>query len=164
MQAEIVHNLRSFQDKVLRPGGKPPELALRDALEAVTSLKESSREVLRANINQLAFLGQSLDRNPQGLGYAYEKAVEVAELAPFLEMNQVAEVGQSLCELIFRMMAEGRSHPESFRVHIHALKLAFAAGQRGLEDEAATNLINQLSLVVGLIPDPDDAMRMAKAS
>lgn len=164
MKAEILDDLCSFQNQVLRPGGKPKDLALRDAALGVKALHDDSRKIIKANIRQLKFIGQGLGNSSGGLDHAYMKSVEIAELAPFLQMQHVAAVAQSMCELIFRMMADNRACSESFNVHVQAMKLAFSEDSTNCEPDSSTSqMISGLGLVVGMLPDPDAELKVAAA-
>jgi hypothetical protein len=164
MQTDIRNNPSSFQKMAVRPGGKPRELALRDAAQGLSSRSGMARNLIRTNIEFLNFAGENLGQGGGDLSAAYQKAVETAEVASFLQMAAIAEVASSLSELIFRMIADGRAQADCYVVHIQALKLAFSAGEQGLQGESAALLIARLGKVVGQVPDPDRALRLASAS
>lgn len=159
MQTEIRYDLCSFQTLALKPGGKPRELALRDAVEAVTALSGKGQVLIRTNVEFLSMIGQTLADDTTGLDKAYRKAVEIAQVASFLQMTMIAEVAQSLSELVFRMIAADAHEPESYAVHIQALKLAISAGESSHGEGTANLLIARLGKVVAQIPDPDGALK-----
>lgn len=158
MTAEIQHDPSAFRKMALRPGGKPRELALRDANEAVESVSGKGRNLIRMNIEHLDMLVGDVAEQ-KTLELTYRKSVEIAEVAGFLKMQQVARVATSLNELVYRMMAGESTCEESFAVHVQALKLAHTAGKAGLTDQTAELLIARLGKVVDQIPDPDAALK-----
>ncbi|WP_417513472.1 hypothetical protein [Minwuia sp.] len=151
----------SFAKMARKPGGKSRAQCLADANTAIAAMSGQALNRIRLNLEFLRERGRqcadSDDFPHAALAQAYARAVEIVEIASFLQIGKICEIATSMSELISRMQAQEVFCHESYTVHVEALRIAIASPEE--TSPALDDLIARLGLVVEQLSDPDAELK-----
>jgi hypothetical protein len=166
-EVKIMHVQTRFSSMANRAGGITRQEAMERAETFVEKIEEKYPDWVDKDMKELVAIIAGINKNggfsQETYDAAYRGACRVRDLGGTFGYELTTKVGDSLCELIFRL-AEGKMYSqEALDTHVNALKLVCTPQFRGVPVTALQELIDSLGKLVNNYPDPDAKLKREEA-
>ncbi len=166
-EVKIIHVQTRFAAMAGRKGGMAREEAVERAETFVEKVEEKYPDWVDADMRSLVEIVARIKTEggftQETYDLAYRGACRVRDLGGTFGYDLTTKVGDSLCELIFRL-AEGELHSQdALDTHMNALKLVCTPQFRGVPVASLKDLTDSSAKLVNKYPDPDAALKRAEA-
>jgi hypothetical protein len=166
-EVKIMHVQTRFTTMANRRGGMDRDEALERAETFVENVEEKYPDWVDKDMKELAKVVAQIKAEggftKDSYDSAYRGACRVRDLGGTFGYELTTAVGDSLCELIFRL-AEGNLHSQdALDTHMNALKLVCTPQFRGAPVSSLTDLTDSLAKLVNNYPDPDAQLKREEA-
>lgn len=165
-EVKIMHVQTRFAAMASRQGGMPRSDALGRAETFIGNIEgkypawvNKDMEMLVAQFDQVhAEEGFTVETHEK----TYRLAGRIRDLGGTFGYNLTTSVGDSMCELIFRL-AEGQTYSrDAIDAHVNALHIVCTPQFKGVPLSSVSELIDSLSKMVNGFPDPDAVFKAKK--
>jgi hypothetical protein len=166
-EVKVMHVQTRFTTMATRTGG----MARKEAMDRADTFVEKIAEKYPDWVDKdMKVLVEIIARIKSEGGFtqetyddAYRGSCRVRDLGGTFGYELTTKVGDSLCELIFRL-AEGKLYSqEALDTHMNALRLVCTPQFRGVPVSSLTDLTDSLAKLVNNYPDPDAELKRADA-
>ncbi len=166
-EVKIMHVQTRFTTMTNRKGGMSREEAVERAETFVEQAVEKYPDWVDADMRALVAIVARIKKEggftKETYDEAYRGAGRVRDLGGTFGYELTTKVGDSLCELIFRLAEGGLHSQEALVTHMNALRLVCTPQFRGVPAASLADLMDSLKKLVNKYPDPDAELKRAEA-
>jgi hypothetical protein len=166
-EVKIMHVQTRFTTLANRKGGMTREAAMERAETFVENIGEKYPDWVDKDMKTLIEIIAGIKAkggfDKESYDAAYRGACRVRDLGGTFGYELTTRVGDSLCELIFRLAEGSLYSQEALDTHMNALKLVCTPQFRGVPAASLKDLTDSLGKLVNNYPDPDAQLKRAEA-
>lgn len=167
VEVKVMHVQTRFTTMATRKGGMTRQEAMNRADTFVEKIEEKYPDWVNKDMVELVKIITEIKKHggftQETYDSAYRGACRVRDLGGTFGFDLTTKVGDSLCELIFRL-AEGKLYSqEALDTHMNALRLVCTPQFRGVPVSSLSELTDSLARLVNNYPDPDAHLKRQEA-
>lgn len=166
-EVKIIHVQTRFSSMANRAGGLTRQEAMDRADTFVEKIEEKYPDWVDKDLKELVEIIAGIKKiggfSQENYDAAYRGACRVRDLGGTFGYALTTKVGDSLCELIFRLAEGSLYSQEALDTHMNALKLVCTPQFRGVPVASLQELIDSLGKLVNNYPDPDAKLKREEA-
>jgi hypothetical protein len=162
-EVKIIHVQTRFTTMANRKGGLSRDEAMERADNFIGNIEKKYPDWVDKDMKDLVEIIAGIKKdggfNDETYQASYRGACRVRDLGGTFGYELTTKVGDSLCELIFRL-AEGKLYSEeALDTHMNALRLVCTPQFRGVPVASLNDLMDSLAKLVNNYPDPDAQLK-----
>lgn len=162
-EVKVIHVQTRFTTMANRKGGMSREDAMQRAETFVETVEQKYPEWVDKDLTTLMGIIAQIKKEggftPESYDAAYRGACRVRDLGGTFGYDLTTKVGDSLCELIFRLAEGDLYSEEALDTHMNALRLVCTPQFRGVPISSLKDLTDSLAKLVNNYPDPDAKLK-----